>query len=131
MAQQTDLPPVPISAPIVDDTDRTTTVWAEWFRKLSNVSDRTATGGYLKLPGGIIVQWGETASVASGATPTVTFPLAFPTACLQVLAGVRNNSAIGTGVTGHWGTDTYSTTGFRLNNRTVVAYVFNWIAIGH
>ena len=45
------------------------------------------TNGYVTLPGGIIIQWCSTAfvNVASGnpgTTGTVTFPIAYPTACL-------------------------------------------------
>lgn len=42
-----------------------------------------ATNGYQKLPGGLIVQWGYLSN--SNSTGTVTFPIAFPTACLDVL----------------------------------------------
>ena len=45
---------------------------------LSSLTDFTkslAANGYQKFPGGLIIQWGT-----SGAT-TVTFPIAFPTAC--------------------------------------------------
>lgn len=46
------------------------------------------TNGYQKLPSGIIIQWG--ALSFPGATGgTVTFPLAFPVACLNVLATAK------------------------------------------
>jgi hypothetical protein len=35
-------------------------------------------GGYLKLPGGLIIQWGFTGSLAGGSTAVITFPTAFP-----------------------------------------------------
>jgi hypothetical protein len=64
------------------------------------VSDFTANqslsaNGYLKLPGGLIIQWGESASsVANGANTqlTVTFPIEFPTACLSVIPGGRDTA---------------------------------------
>jgi len=40
-----------------------------------------AASGYQKLPSGLIIQWGSQASATTG---TVTFPLAFPTACQSV-----------------------------------------------
>jgi len=41
--------------------------------------------GYQKLPGGLILQWGYTSSVgATGNNLPITFPIAFPTACLSV-----------------------------------------------
>ncbi len=42
-----------------------------------------AANGYVKLPGGLIIQWG-TATTASTGAATVTFPLAFSTACWGV-----------------------------------------------
>jgi hypothetical protein len=39
--------------------------------------------GYQKLPGGLIIQWGKVAVTTS--TTTVTFPLAFTTACYSVI----------------------------------------------
>lgn len=40
-----------------------------------------AATGYVKLPGGIIFQWGSVTRT-SGAS-TLNFPIAFPNACLQ------------------------------------------------
>jgi len=49
-----------------------------------------AAAGYVKLPSGIIIQWGRTAqtggSNSSGAYLTTSFPIAFPNACWQVSA---------------------------------------------
>lgn len=46
--------------------------------------DVTGTDGYVKLPGGIILQWGEV-SVNGNSTATITWPLAFPNACIQAV----------------------------------------------
>lgn len=43
------------------------------------------TTGYQKLPGGLIVQWGSR-TAGPTLTGTVTFPLAFPTGCFNVVA---------------------------------------------
>jgi hypothetical protein len=40
--------------------------------------------GYQKLPGGTIIQWGSVNS-SSGGAATLTFPIAFPTACRSVI----------------------------------------------
>lgn len=45
--------------------------------------------GSQKLPGGFLLQWGQQASAASGFT-SVTFPLAFPNACLAVFGSGFN-----------------------------------------
>jgi hypothetical protein len=128
---QNDLPPVPHTAPMTDEAGMAASVWSDWFRKISPVSERTDTGGYVKLPGGMIVQWGFVSSINNGTSGTVTFPTAFPTACLQAWASVRNNSGTTTAATGHWGTGTYTAADFQIHNRTSQIYSFNWIAIGH
>jgi phage-related tail fiber protein len=51
-------------------------------------------GGYQKLPGGMILQWGYSATdITTEATTTITFPIAFPTAALFATAITRNTGA--------------------------------------
>ena len=45
-----------------------------------------ASNGFARLPGGLIVQWGQTANVASGAGTAQPLPLTFPTAAYQAMA---------------------------------------------
>ena len=52
---------------------------------LLGTSGKTANG-YVKLPDGLIIQWGRGASVSGETTAETTFPIAFPTACLRVIA---------------------------------------------
>lgn len=87
--------------------------------------------GYQKLPTGLYVQWGVTTSLASGSSTSINFPTAFPTGCLQVIAGIRDNSGIATTATGQWGTGNYSASSFSLYNRTSGALTFNWFAVGN
>lgn len=87
--------------------------------------------GYQKLASGLYVQWGATASLGSGTTTGITFPTAFPTGCLQVVAGITGNAAAATTATGQWGTGNYSASGFDLYNRTSIAHTFNWMGIGY
>ncbi|MCA3417439.1 MAG: hypothetical protein INF88_00950 [Roseomonas sp.] len=48
-----------------------------------------SANGYLRLPGGLIIQWGTV--TLSGLTPvTVTFPIAFPTAFRTAFANYEN-----------------------------------------
>jgi hypothetical protein len=42
------------------------------------------TSGYQKLPGGLIMQWGNTGALSGGQNLTVTYPIAFPNAVLNV-----------------------------------------------
>lgn len=46
------------------------------------------TNGYSLLPNGLILQWGYVG--AGSAAPTVTFPMSFPNACLNVQATIYN-----------------------------------------
>lgn len=89
------------------------------------------TSGYQKLPSGLYIQWGSTGSIASASSAAVSFPIAFPTACFQVIPGIQSDSAAVTTSTGQWGTGGYSTTGCSIYNRTSVACTFNYIAVGN
>lgn len=82
-----------------------------------------AATGYQRLPGGLILQWG------TGVAGTTAFPVAFPTACLNVVA-VDESSASNTGIH-NVGTDTYTTTNFGLRNSGGGGFISHWLAIGH
>jgi hypothetical protein len=96
----------------------------------------SAAGGYQKFPGGLILQWGL-GSVADGVGyADITFPIAFPTACLRMVA--CDNSAAG----GLANTDfvsvasTLTLSGVRVysanyDGTTTGTNGFSWIAIGH
>lgn len=43
--------------------------------------------GYQIMPGGLIMQWGQSAAFTTEGSQEVLFPVVFPTACLQVIAG--------------------------------------------
>lgn len=55
---------------------------------LQGANQSLAASGYQKLPGGLILQWGT----ASGTSPSVTFPVAFPSACRSVSINPTNTS---------------------------------------
>lgn len=78
--------------------------------------------GYQKLPGGLIIQWG---SSTSGATGTVTFPLAFPNSCASVTGTCVNT--VGSVETLETVTITNTNFSFAIGNGTS----FRWIAIGY
>lgn len=86
-----------------------------------------APTGYLRLPGGLVIQWGGYSGGGFG--PTMTFPLAFPTQCFAVVAcssNGGNSTAESVSVT--------SLTRFSFLARQVqstgVSSAFYWIAIG-
>ena len=93
-------------------TNGTTTSWGT----AGTGTLSAASNGYHVLPSGLILQWGT--ETASG---TVTFPLAFPTACLNCSATSTVNSAVTT-------VGSLTTTSFALGNVNTRAY---WFAIGH
>ncbi|HWL46298.1 MAG TPA: hypothetical protein VNQ31_01150, partial [Sphingomonadaceae bacterium] len=56
------------------------------FVRLAQYADRSfAAAGYQVLPSGLIIQWCRGAVIAAGeVTQSVTFPIVFPNACLDV-----------------------------------------------
>lgn len=89
-----------------------------------------AGNGYIKLAGGLIVQWGTDASSGTVDT-TVTFPIAFPNQVFSVVAtkaGATESAIFATA------TD-QAATGFNLNAWTTAnartAVSVAWIAIGY
>lgn len=56
------------------------------FVSMADFGSSLAASGYQKLPSGLIVQWGQLSItlLAGGYTASVTFPVSFPNACLQV-----------------------------------------------
>ena len=92
-------------------------------------SSSFTTNGYASLPGGLIIQWGQygTTSTAAG-TYTVTFPIAFPTACLQVV-GTPGDIAQ-TGGSSNVVVGSLSRTTFDVYGN-IWEFPVRWIAIGH
>lgn len=83
-------------------------------------SGSLSSNGYQKLPGGLIIQWGYTASVSN---TTTTFPTAFLNACFMAITGLATND----GQEGRIVTST-STTGF--SSSLVGFSAFYWFALG-
>lgn len=73
-----------------------------------------AASGYQKLPSGLIIQWGS----ATGASGTVTYPVAFSTVALPVLSSNGNGYS-------YFGTKTL--TNFAFNTTSGI----NWLAVGY
>jgi hypothetical protein len=96
-----------------------------WTSAALNFDKSLTTNGYQKLPSGLIIQWGVTTGTSD---PTsVTFPIAFPTACLNVNATYAANKAVNLSQYSIK-VKTTTTTGatFALDGS-----VANWIAIGY
>lgn len=53
------------------------------------------TNGYQKLPGGLIMQWCESGTVSGEQDITVSYPISFPSAVLQVVVGTDADGSPG------------------------------------
>ena len=76
--------------------DSTLAKWIIVNLLLTDFTNSKATNGYTYLPNGLIIQWGEEASfhdISSDYTTTITFPITFPNAVLQVVVGYKGASA--------------------------------------
>jgi hypothetical protein len=79
------------AAEILTGTDDTRPMVPGFF---ADNASFTATGGYYKLPGGLIIQWGETGSISSNGSTTVTLPTAYSnTTYTAVAIGVRDDAS--------------------------------------
>lgn len=87
---------------------------------LKGSNQSLAASGYQKLPGGLILQWGF--SFANAAGSVITFPIAFPTALLNICTGIANNT------NGVLQTYAFSTTQFTFRGDNEQHW---WLAIGH
>jgi len=87
-----------------------------------------SSNGYQKLPSGLIIQWGSSATSASS-NVTVTFPIAFPTDALS-----RSLVVLSNGPYVLWyesGSASSMSIGGTNLSGTRVAFGFGWIAIGY
>lgn len=101
--------------------------------KLRNgFANSLTANGYVKFPswlGGIVLQWGTTASIANAATGTVTFPLTFPTG--PFFGTFQSTSAGSGGAAATAYSATLTTTQMTILNTSGGAQVFRWFAIGN
>jgi hypothetical protein len=91
---------------------------------LADAGLSNASNGYQKFSNGLIVQWGLTTTTTS--PQTVTFPIAFPTACLNVQATATGTSTN----TANTIVYTITTTNF-IGATANVLCNFYWVAIGY
>lgn len=99
---------------------------AGWFTQ----NQSKTTNGYVKLPGGLILQWG-TGNTGGSSAISVTFPVAFPNACLNGHATVNLSGnpnafmSVSTPTASAMTVQSSTTTGGQMN------IPFFWFAIGH
>lgn len=98
--------------------------------QLSGPAASDPTGNQTFLPGGLIMKWGLEPNVLTTGATLVTFPVAFPAGCLNVIA-----TPITTLATRASSVSTFNVAfdGFNVvvNNATSVAQNIYWIAIGN
>lgn len=85
--------------------------------------------GYQKLPSGLILQWGESASLAGGSHRDITYPIPFPTSVLQVQITPQATADSSTPVGFGW--NRTSLADFTARNLSASSLTFNWLAIGY
>ena len=121
----TGVPTAPTAAAGTNTTQLATTAF--FYAALNaEFASLKASSGYTKLPNDLILQWGTFSTPATaGADVTVTFPIAFPNACLSAGCTSEAEQAIGiaaftkTNVTVSKGvSDPYARSGY-------------WYSIGH
>lgn len=116
-------------ATVLDDADG-----AAMFATMGATQSLT-TSGRVKLPNGLIIQWGI--ATATGGNVTVAFPAAFPNATFAVVASCSNANSTGTVAYVAWA-DSFTLTNFILRGRYATAggnvanenLVCSFIAVG-
>ncbi|HGX4772878.1 TPA: hypothetical protein ACNEY2_003469, partial [Escherichia coli] len=98
---------------------------------MSSFASALSSSGYQKLPSGLIIQWGAAvAGIGStgGTGNVVSFPVAFPRYCAQIITSYDNgSSSIIAGAAGN-----QTTTQFLLRcGATGGSYNFRWLAVGY
>lgn len=116
----------PIASQVEVDAGTVNTKSVTPLRLKNGFAISLTTNGYIKLPswlGGLIIQWGISSVPTGNSSTSVTFPLTFPTACLQVILAGTYGTPTG-GITADQGAQvaSSSTTGF--------TYFFGWDTAG-
>lgn len=88
-----------------------------------------STGSYT-LPGGLIVKWGTTGSIADSQGNTITFAAPFPNNCFGVHITAATDNYAGAGVALSYGAHTPTVSNFKINNDGSTS-IFFWTAIGN
>jgi len=96
------------------------------------VGPPSLNGGWTFLPGGLIMQWGNSNTAASTDVFTYTFPRTFPNNVWNIqVTGYRAPSSPGN-VTDAWvSTSNLTTSGFQVYNNGSHSFQFYWLAIGN
>ncbi len=109
----------------------TDTVRAVTPAGLASFAKSHGAGGYQKLPGGLILQWGRAQTTLGWNTP-VSFPITFPSTCLHVfIVPDGQSSPAGSTYSDSIGVKYRTTSQFYGGNATIVESYYGWLAIGY
>lgn len=96
------------------------------------------TSGYFIMPNGLIMQWGEGNSMAGFGTQTITFPIAFPSACLNVQVSQKLPSPVsgataenGIKINGSPTKTTFAVFSNSTGSQNSTSFIPMWFAIGY
>jgi hypothetical protein len=98
------------------------------FAKISQFDSSLASSGYQKIPGGLILQWGNV-SVPGVSLATVTYPIAFTTGVFHISATWSGNSTSQNVYAPQ--TASLSKTQMTIDNTNSGALATYWYAIGY
>jgi hypothetical protein len=100
-----------------------------WTSAALNFDKSFTANGWQKIPGGLILQWGESSFINSDSSVSVTFPIAFTTSCFQVIvsgtAGVSGPGEVALG------SIDLTTTTVTIVNDGGKGSTARWFAIGY
>lgn len=104
---------------------------ASWQTAGAGVSTQT-TNGTITFPGGLIMKWGTTGTIATDTETDITFTTAFPTNCFAVVASPSTDlNTSGSGVRYSIAATNFTTAQFHLVNDGDNGTTATWIAIGN
>ena len=111
-------------------TDNTKIITALRLKEALKGSNQSlATSGYQKLPGGLLIQWGNAGLIAAGSSATVTYPIAFPSGAVS--ASTTISTSTNTTTPQGAGLTYVSATQLTIRNLSATTLSFTWIAIGY
>lgn len=102
---------------------------AKYINFATNIfaSGNAAGAGWTFLPGGLLLQYGNTGPLATQANTTITFPVSYTVACFSVIATMNRSSTGDVAV----GVNTLTKPSFKiLNTSSTAGRTAYWIAIG-
>lgn len=119
----------------VDSTQAAAGTWATAPSRVQGAGGRAtesvgfpgslSANGWVKLPGGLILQWGQVTTTTAGVSVPVTFPITFPSAVRTVLLTNRSvNTATAKA-------DSPTASGFNAQSGQTSSQLWDWFAIGY